>query len=647
MQPTFRERINYKFERFLSKGGSSIFLSLTLVFISGFILIVGLRFILISLFPELSYFDSFLDDIWVVFLQMTDPGNMSQDDDAPFWLKTTTIVAGLVGVILLSMLIAFITTTLESVFFEFRRGRGRVLEKNHTLILGWNERVVDVIRELIMANESEKSSSIVVLAKEDKESMDNLIKKRLPNTKNTQIITTKGDYANINELRRVGITEAKSVALLANCSESAHESEKSNSDVQSIKAIMAIISCQDGHNTKPIIAEIFNKEKRDLIAYFNDKNIIALDSWNIMGKLLVQTSLTSGLEIVYSEILSFDGCEVYFYEEEDWKNIDFYDLPFYFKDGIPIGIYNSNSGLTLRPDHGTKMNNGDKILILASDDSEIRFESSQFVFPKDLPLADGRIAQENKHILILGWHNVAKIFIHEAGAYLLDGSVFDIMFSNPPDSLKAIVNELQQKYTNFKINLIDKNPLLLKNLENINPFDYNNIIVLSQDLKEQNVDKIDADTLLILLLLRTIKKGHLGQNTKIITQVLNSENQEIITQTDVDDFIISNRLITMILSQLSENPMIKLFYDDIFSEEGSEIYVKPAYLYFNEFPQKINFSDVMGVANKRNEICLGIRKTKLRKKANSNFGISLNLPKDEMLHLEADDFFVVLSEDEL
>ncbi len=117
MQPTFRERINYKFERFLSKGGSSIFLSLSLVFIAGFILIVAFRLIIISLFPELHYSDSFLDDIWVIFLQMTDPGNMSQDNDAPFWLKTTTIIAGLVGVILLSMLIAFITTTFRECVF--------------------------------------------------------------------------------------------------------------------------------------------------------------------------------------------------------------------------------------------------------------------------------------------------------------------------------------------------------------------------------------------------------------------------------------------------------------------------------------------------------------------------------------------------
>ena len=647
MQPTLKEKLNYWLERYLSKGGMSIFLSLTIVFITFFILITGLRYLLIVLFPELDLFGNFMDDIWTVFLQMTDPGNMSEDNDSNIWLKTTTITAGLVGVIILSMLIAFITTTLESLLFEFRKGRGRVLEKNHTLILGWNERVVDVIRELILANESEKSASIVILSREDKETMDNLIKKRLPKTKNTAIITTTGDYANINELRRVSVTDAKSVALMANCSESASHSEKAHSDVQSIKAIMAIISCQNGENKLPVIAEIFNKEKRDLIDYFNDDNIIALDSWNIMGKLLVQTSLTSGLEIVYSEIFSFDGCEVYYHEEEDWRDVAFYDLPFYFKDGVPLGIYTPDVGLTLRPPVGTKLKKNDQVLILANDDSTIKFESSNFVKPKELSLAGGRISQQNKNILILGWHDVAKIFIHEAGSYLLEGSGFDIMYHNPAEELIAIVEELKEQYPDFNINLVNQDPLKLDSLGQMNPFSYDNVIVLSQDLHEQSVDKIDADTLVILLLLRTLNKDDVGKNTKIITQVLNSENQEIITQTDVDDFIISNRLITMILAQLSENPLIKLFYDDIFSEDGSEIYVKPVSLYFNDFPQKINFADIMGIANKRDEICLGIRKGNLSKKAESNFGIFLNMDKEEMVEINEGDFLVVLSEDEL
>ena len=647
MQIRFKDRLKYKFERFLSKGGGSIFFSLSLVFIAGFLIIIGLRWCLLMFFPSLNYYDNFLTDVWVVFLQMTDPGNMSQDNEAPFWLKMTTILAGLVGVILLSMLIAFITTTLEAVFYEFRKGRGRVLEQNHTLILGWNERAVDVIRELIMANESEKKASIVVLAKESKEVMDNRIAKRLPNTQNTSIITTTGDYANVNELRRVNVDQAKSVALVAACSESASSDEKDASDVQAIKSVMAIISCQQGQNKLPIIAELFSPEKRDLIALFEDPQIIALDSWNIMGKLLVQTSLTSGLEVVYSEIFSFAGCEVYFYEAPDWNSVAFYEASYHLKDGIPLGIYHPNKGLKLRPNSDTQLQQGDQLLILANDDSTIQFEPNVFFRPKTFQLSGDRIEQQQKNILILGWHDVANIFIKEAAGYLLSGSSFDILFHQPDEALQVMVKELQGQYPDFSIRLINSNPLSLDALELQCPFSYHNVIVLSQDLNEQSVDRIDADTLVILLLLRTIDKNKDSTQTNIITQVLNSENQEIITQTDVDDFIISNRLITMILTQLSENPLIKLFYDDIFSEDGSEIYVKPAHLYFSEFPVQIAFGSVMHLANKRDEICLGIRKGSLSKKATENFGIQLNLPKDQFILVEAEDFLVVLSEDEL
>ena len=103
----------------------------------------------------------------------------------------------------------------------------------------------------------------------------------------------------------------------------------------------------------------------------------------------------------------------------------------------------------------------------------------------------------------------------------------------------------------------------------------------------------------------------------------------------------------MILAQLSEEPKIKLLYDDLFSEDGSEIYVKPAALYFSEFPQKMRFGDFIGVAEQRDEICLGIRKGHLSKDADSNFGVRLNLPKDEEITITENDFLVVLSEDEL
>ncbi|MGJ8659662.1 MAG: CASTOR/POLLUX-related putative ion channel [Cellulophaga fucicola] len=645
MKNSFADRLNYKAERFLSKGGSSIFKSLLIIFIVVFVVLVGLRLILINIFPSLDYTGNIFRDIWVTFLEMTDPGNMNQDNDAPTFLKVLTVLSGLTGVILLSMLIGFITTALDTMLYDFRKGRGKVIESNHTIILGWNERVVDVIRELILANESESKASVVILSNEDKEEMDNLITKRLPDMMTTEVITTQGDYANINELKRINLESARSIIILAGCSESATLSKKKASDVQSVKSILAITACQNGKNELPIIAEIFTKEKRDIISFFEDDNIIAIDSWNIMGKLLIQTSLTSGLDTVYKEILSFDGCEIYFYEDQ-WNNLQFGELSYYLKDGIPLGIYSEEEGLVLRPPVDTILSSGDSVVILAEDDSTISFEGKQYFFPnRDKKIIDVRLEQKKKRILILGWHKVAEVFIEEATDYLLDGSDFDILFDAPTEELTNAIDEIAGTYPDFNINLHDSNPLDLDNLEKINPESYDTIVILSQSMEEQSADKIYSDTLIILLLLRKVVKDANGLH--IITQVLNSENQEIITQTNVDDFIISNKLITMILAQLSEEALMKTFYDDIFSEDGSEIYVKPATLYFDTFPQKITFADAIFCAQQRDEICLGIRKGDLSKSLKNNFGITLNLSKDTEIELLENDFLIVLSEDEL
>lgn len=649
-----KDKLRYRFEQYLNKGGVSIFVSLFVVFVIMFLIILGIRVLLVSLTGdpvvdgrEDPLYYGTESDVWRTWLQMTDPGNMNQDNEMNVWMRISTILAGLVGVVILSMLIAFITTSLEKVLYNFRKGRGKVLEDDHTLILGWNERVVDIIRELIIANESEKDESVVILSSHDKEEMDDMISKRLPDTKTTRIITTNGDFANINELERVGLTRARSVILLAGCGESAPEEDKSDSDVQAVKAIMAIITSQGGKNEIPIIAEIFSESKRELISFFNDENIIAIDSWDIMGKLLVQTSLTSGLEMVYNEILSFDGCEIYF-TEGNWKNVSFGELPFHYRDGIPLGVYNDEDGIRLRPGEEYQLKKEDQVIILAEDDSTINFEASAFMTPnRSHQLSGKRLEKKHKNVLILGWHNVAKIFIREAADYLTEGTKFDIVFNNPTEELTEYVEFMRQEYTDFNINLIDSKPLVLEDLEQLNPFDYDNIIILSQEAEEQNADKIDSDTLIILLLLRKIKNDLGDVNTHLITQVLNSENQDIITQTDVDDFIISNKLITMILAQLSEEPLIKALYDDLFSEDGSEIYVKPSDLYFSSFPQKVKFADLIALASKREEICLGIRKGHLSKDSSQNFGVRLNLPKDEFVEITENDFLVVLSEDEL
>jgi hypothetical protein len=70
--------------------------------------------------------------------------------------------------------------------------------------------------------------------------------------------------------------------------------------------------------------------------------------------------------------------------------------------------------------------------------------------------------------------------------------------------------------------LQEANSLKYDKLLNTQPFNCDNVIILSQDLDNQITDKIDSDILIILLWLSQIKESIDHDNTRISAQLLNS-----------------------------------------------------------------------------------------------------------------------------
>lgn len=99
----------------MAKRGVSIFMSLTLIFVVIFVMLTVLRGILVWLFPvetlNLQHGPGFWRNAYIIFLELTDPGNMAQDIYSSPWYKLLGIVAGLSGVVMLSALIASISKT--------------------------------------------------------------------------------------------------------------------------------------------------------------------------------------------------------------------------------------------------------------------------------------------------------------------------------------------------------------------------------------------------------------------------------------------------------------------------------------------------------------------------------------------------------
>ncbi len=650
-----KARLRYRFDTFMAKGGSSIFKVLTAVFVGTFLLIGLLRGAMQLLFPELALQHEelgFFGNLYITFLEITDPGNMAQDIYSNAGYKAVAVLAGIAGIVLLSALIAFITTALDQKLYELKRGRSKVIETDHTLILGWNEqRIVEIVRELKIANESEDDACVVILADYDKEEMDDVLRLRLGDTATTRIVTRSGDVSSITNLDMVSLEQAGSVIILAGCDDTDNAERKAASDAKAIQTVLATTGGDAAEDKGSVIVEIFNPTHREIVRSSFPDHVITVDTRDILAKLLVQTSRSVGLSVVYNEILSFDGCELYFYEA-DWDGRPFGEIGYCFPDGVPMGIRRADGGILLKPEADQPMTPGDEVLILADDDSTIDFQGSPVATPVDLPLPARRLEQRVERELMIGWSFKSAAIIREFADYIIDGSEVSVLLKHPTAEQRAEIEALDDELDSITVSLLVKDCLNIEELMSVRPFEYDNIVILAgSGAEDETIDagRIDSENIVALLLLRRIFSQYPeeSRNTKLITEILDSQNDALVAKAGVQDVIISNRLVSMIMAQLAESRDIEKVYDDIFQEDGSEIYLKPVSLYFETLPADASFADLMAIAQKRDEICIGVKLKALEDSKIDNNGITLIPEKNARFQLGPDDSLVVLAEDEL
>ncbi len=650
-----KTRLRYRFDTFMAKGGGSIFYALSAVFVAIFLSIGLLRGALLLLFPEVSLQHEelgFLGNLYITFLEITDPGNMAQDIYSSAAYKIFAVLAGIAGIVMLSALIAFITTAMDQKIYELKRGRSKVIEEGHTLILGWNEqRIIETLRELVIANESEKDACVVLLADKDKQEMDDVIRLRLPDTGTTRVVTRSGDVSTLINLDMVSLETSGSVIILASCDDTDSAERKASSDAKAIQTVLATMGNEIESDEFSVVVEIFNPTHREIVQSSFPDHVITVNTSDILAKLLVQTSRSVGLSVVYNEILSFDGCEMYFYDAE-WGGNTFGSIAYHFPDGVPMGIRNADGVISMNPPCDQVMAPTDEVLILADDDSTIEYMDVPVASPAEHVLSGVRQEQRIERELMIGWSFKSAAIIREFADYIIGGSEIQVLLKKPTDEQIASINALNEELDSVEVGLIQKDCLSIEDLLSIKPFEYDNIIILAgSDSGEEHVDaaRVDSENIVALLLLRRIFSQYPAEskNTKLITEILDSQNDALVAKAGVQDIIISNRLISMIMAQISESRDIEKVYDDIFQEDGSEIYLKPANLYFDSLPLQATFADMMAIAQQRGEVCIGVKIRALENDKESNNGITLIPEKNAIYELQSVDSLVVLAEDEL
>lgn len=599
-------------------------LSLILIIILGGILYVS------TIYPEKENF-SITESWWVNMIHILDPGALGGVEQ--HWaFRFFAMVVTFMGLVLISTLIGLVSNGILTKMDDLRKGRSFVIEKDHVLILGWSSKIFTIISELVIANENQKRGVIVILADMDKVLMEDLIRDKVGNTKNTVVICRTGNPIDVHDLYIANPFDTKSIIIL--------DKDNENSDSQIIKTIVAIVTNPD-RRQEPyhITAEMEDKKNFEVAKMVGKDEVELILSDEIISRIMVQTSRQSGLSVVYIELMDFGGDEIYFAEETSLVGKTFKEILFSYENSAIMGLQYADGTVEINPSMDTIFRSGDRVIGITEDDDTLVPDSKYIDTEENKIVYTEPDYQEEEQILILGWNNRARYIIKELDNYVPKGSHVKVI-SKFDDAAKA-VNKLANKVSNIKVTFETADTTDRETLENMHLENYHYIMLLCY----QNyfpIQEADAQTLITLLHLRNFTEKY-GNKYKIVSEMLDIRNRQLADITSADDFIVSDKLISLLMSQVSENKFLMRVFEDLFDSDGSEIYIKPARQYV-KVGEEINFYTILESAARKNEVAIGYRVIHEAKDANKGYGVYVNPNKSKPITLTAEDMIIVLSE---
>jgi hypothetical protein len=362
---------------------------------------------------------------------------------------------------------------------------------------------------------------------------------------------------------------------------------------------------------------------------------------DLIARIAAQTCRQSGLSVVYTELLDFGGDEIYFHEEPQLLGKTFADTLVAYENSAVIGIFYQDGRIQLNPPMDTILAKGDQIIAISEDDDTIRLSAvTNHKIDEQAVQSATSTEPTPERTLILGWNHHAAAIITELDNYVSPGSVLTVVAEMPDDwnTDDDEIPQYQNQTVSYQTGDIKDRALL----DSLGVENYHHIIVLSYS-NTMTVQKADAVTLVTLLHLRQIGNA-CDTPFSIVSEMLDSRNRALAEAAQADDFIISNRLISLMVAQIAENTWLEAVFQDLFDADGSELYIKPA-ADFVQLGKPVNFYTIVEAARRVGAVAIGYRLNEDAHNAAAAYGIKINPLKSDLITFSAQDSIIVLAED--
>jgi hypothetical protein len=473
----------------------------------------------------------YMEACWEVYGFLIDPGR-SFSEDVPygdFWAwppipRTIAMITTLGGILILAILVGLIVEGIQSLMTRLKAGTTAVAEQGHTLMLGWTEYSIDIIREICDANASDGGGVIVVMSELGTADLENdfsalVTKKELAGTR---VVFRRGNVLNGADLVKVAAHRARCTIVLVDNAMSPDEADATAMRI--VLCLRGLPYMMEGH----VIVTLRDVDNEPLIATVGGDFIETLVSHDLIGRLMLMSARQPGLANVYTELLGFTGDEFYVSE---WPELARDEAPFdtlhlRMPDAIPIGIRESSGNIILNPAPDRTMKRGEQVIVIAEDDNTygVADLAPQTTSPDSLPPYQEK-PQEPETILITGWRRDIRDMLQ-----LLDGLVAqrEIIHPDQPQGL-GLLSQTTKVYMLNEVPLYRRTALLeeggldvsmLKNIEIIHVFGcqtrrkvlsalplckFDSILLLVDSAGENDPLRSDSNILASLLIIRSIQ----------------------------------------------------------------------------------------------------------------------------------------------
>ena len=193
-------------------------------------------------------------------------------------------------------------------------------------------------------------------------------------------------------------------------------------DTHVIKILLSLGARRWEGAAPPVVAAVSRSHNLAAALLAGGPAAQVIDAADIGIRLLVQSHRQRGLCTVCTDLLDFDGNELYLRPEPSLVGRTYGEALDAYELGCPIGIRSATGVVRVNPSADTVVAAGDEMIVLAEDDVLIRLATSPTPVVEDAITASAPVLPPPIRTLVLGWNQRAATIVRLLDSFCEPGS---------------------------------------------------------------------------------------------------------------------------------------------------------------------------------------------------------------------------------